>query len=429
MRFKLQIIYFLLEIKWLRIRHAGRWGRLRARRWRRFRRNLCNVPFYQALADAKAPLTAFPILNKARFNEHFDQLNPHEITFDTAYQIAQRAEQSRDFSPTIDGVTVGLSSGTSGNRGIFLASEKERARWVALVLDRVIGFSFRRRKVAFFLRANSNLYQSGQSRLLAFHFFDLLDPIAANLARLEALQPTILIAQPSMLLEIASAIDAQKLHITPEKVISVAEVLTPEDQAWLSRVFGQTIHQVYQCTEGFLAHTCRLGTLHINEDFIHLEKRFLDDEQRFHPILTDLLRTTQPIVRYELNDILLAGPPCACGSTMQAIAQIEGRSDDMLVFTDVKGETVKIFPDFFRRAIVSASPEIRDYALLQRSPQRLELFVASAQAADFDLAVGKIQALLNSHAIHGVAIAKRADKGHTRGTKLRRIKNEQHETD
>ena len=67
-------------------------------------------------------------------------------------------------------ITVGLSSGTSGSRGIFLASNIERARWVACVLDRVIGFSLKKRKVAFFLRANSNLYSAVQSSITPIPF-------------------------------------------------------------------------------------------------------------------------------------------------------------------------------------------------------------------------------------------------------------------
>ena len=42
--------------------------------------------------------------------------------------------------------------------------------WVAAVLQRILGWSFRKRKVAFFLRANSNLYSSVQSKLIAFEF-------------------------------------------------------------------------------------------------------------------------------------------------------------------------------------------------------------------------------------------------------------------
>ena len=91
--------------------------------------------------------------------------------------------------------------------------------------------------------------------------------------------------------------------IKPQKVISVAEVLTPEDKAYLSNIFKQTIQQVYQCTEGFLASSCEHGTLHFNEDFLIIEKKYIDHEQsRFHPIITDLRRRSQPIIRYELND-------------------------------------------------------------------------------------------------------------------------------
>ena len=74
------------------------------------------------------------------------------MTLDEAMEVAVQSEQSRDFAPTLNGVTVGLSSGTSGNCGLFLASEKERAMWVAAVLQRILGWSFRKRKVCFFAR-------------------------------------------------------------------------------------------------------------------------------------------------------------------------------------------------------------------------------------------------------------------------------------
>ena len=84
-------------------------------------------------------------------------------------------------------------------------------------------------------------------------------------------------------------------------------MLYPEDKAYLERVFGQHIHQVYQCTEGFLASTCTEGVLHFHEDFLIIEKKYLDETKtRFHPIITDLKRFSQPIVRYELNDIFMS---------------------------------------------------------------------------------------------------------------------------
>nr|MBT2175989.1 CoF synthetase [Streptococcus mitis] len=96
---------------------------------------------------------------------------------------------------------------------------------------------------------------------------------------------------------------------------------------FICATFKQTVHQVYQCTEGFLATTCKQGTLHINEDLVHIEKEYLDQEKGiFVPIITDFMRKTQPIIRYRLNDILIEKKtPCSCGSPFLALERIDGR--------------------------------------------------------------------------------------------------------
>src|SRR5690606_3872236 len=81
----------------------------------------------------------FPIIDKPIMMEHFDQLNTAGIRKDEAMRIALEAERHRDFRSTIgDGVTVGLSSGTSGNRGLFLVSTMERLAWVGTVTAKVL---------------------------------------------------------------------------------------------------------------------------------------------------------------------------------------------------------------------------------------------------------------------------------------------------
>jgi putative adenylate-forming enzyme len=227
-----------------------------------------------------------------------------------------------------------------------------------------------------------------------------------------------------MLLELANAIEANKLVIKPTKIISVAEVLTPEDKVYLTNVFKQTIHQVYQCTEGFLASTCKYGTLHFNEDFLIIEKKYIDKEQsRFHPIITDLRRRSQPIIRYELNDIIQEKVSCSCGSKLMAIEAIEGRSDDILIFRNIENQEVKIFPDFFRRAIILADNTINDYALIQTEPNYLLLYTKSKHEDSFQMACDAIQELLKKNNIFKVEI-NQTNHNHTlKGQKLRRIKN------
>ncbi len=364
-------------------------------------------------------------MNKASFMKDFDQINTAAISVDEAFDIAFKAEEQRDFSSMIGDIAVGLSSGTSGNRGVFLANENERAKWVASVLDRVIGLSFRKRSVAFFLRANNNLYESVKSKWLSFHYFDLLDTPEKHINRLNKLQPNILVAQPSLLLELAYAIEKNNLSIRPEKIISVAEVLYPEDKAYLQKVFKQNIHQVYQCTEGFLAATCPFGTLHFNEDFLIIEKKYIDAEQkRFHPVITDLERHTQPIIRYELNDIIIEDSPCPCGKKTTAIAQIEGRSDDVLKFMNKSDKMIIIYPDFIRRAIIFADASIRDYCVIQQSDQLILLFI-NADNEVYEKAKNALQNVLLQHEIVKVKINRIHSKQHFSGNKLRRIRNEQ----
>lgn len=429
MNFKLLILYYLLGFKINRLLYRKDWSQLRGKRFRHLLKNLKKSPFYQPYLEAGVSISDFPVMDKRNFMDHFDEINTRGIQKAAAFKLAMDAEESRNFSPMIEDITVGLSSGTSGSRGIFLASNKERARWVACVLDRVIGFSFRKRKVAFFLRANSNLYSAVQSSILAFSFFDLFRDIETNLSALDSLQPHILVAQPSMLTEIARAVQSNKIRIAPEKIISVAEVLTPEDRKLLEDIFRQTIHQAYQCTEGFLAYTCQAGTLHFNEDFLIIGQKFLDKEQRrFHPVITDLLRTTQPVIRYELNDIITAKKSCSCGSPWMAIEEIEGRSDDMLVFRNTFGTEVQLFPDFFRRAIITAAEDIENYAVIQKSPDLLDVYIKSKRNESSRAALQSIQDLLYQYDIRNVQLNLISTNPHQLGNKLRRIKNETHQT-
>ncbi len=51
------------------------------------------------------------------------------------------------------------------------------------------------------------------------------------------------------------------ITICPKKIISVAEVLEDIDRDFISATFKQTVHQVYQCTEGFLASNLQAGDI------------------------------------------------------------------------------------------------------------------------------------------------------------------------
>ena len=311
-------------------------------------------------------LEDFPIINKKIFMENFESINTVGIKKEEAFKVALASEESRDFSNKVGDISVGLSSGTSGSRGIFLISEEESIQWAGYILKRVLPQPLlQRHKIAFFLRANSNLYESVNSVLITFSFYDLMKPLEEHVEALNKMQPTMLIA-PARVLRLLALSD--NLDINPQKIVSIAEVLEEEDERIISERFSQKVHQIYQCTEGFLAHTCQEGHLHLNEDRVFIEKEFLDEKSgRFSPIITDFFRSSQPVIRYKLDDILvLEKEPCACGSVFTRIKKIEGRCDDILKVKDVHDEPYLLFPDFIRRAIIASSDDIEEYAVEHR---------------------------------------------------------------
>ncbi len=314
----------------------------------------------------------WPTTNKAEMMTHFDDWNTAGVRLDEAFQMAIEAERTRDFTPTLQGVTVGLSSGTSGTRGLFLACAAERRLWAGTLLARVLrGTLLREHRAALFLRADSPLYQTIGSKRFRFEFFDLMQPLEDQWLRLQALRPTILAAPPGVLKRLATFPNADRLLAPPAILLSVADVLEDSEREQIKQGFQFDPGQIYQATEGFLGATCPHGRLHWNEDAVIIEKEWLDAARtRFTPIITDFRRFTQPIARYRLNDVIIAddGAACPCGSVFETFAAIEGRCDDALQLPALdRSAVVTVFPDFVRRAIILAVPAGMDYTVTQPS--------------------------------------------------------------
>jgi len=325
---------------------------------------------------AGKPLHQWPRMDKAVMMDNFDQMNTAGLRLADVFDVALRSEKDRNFAPMLNGYTVGLSSGTSARRGVFVASPAERAAWAGIILAKALPRGlFAGERVALFLRANSSLYTAIESRWLTFRFFDLFASFDSHYEGLCKYNPTVLVAPAQVLRQLALAKLAGKLPgVQPVKVISAAEVLELADRQLVVQAFG-AVHELYQATEGFLASTCAYGTLHLNEEFIHIEPEWLDAKrERFVPVITDFTRVTQPIIRYRLNDVLVRrSGQCPCGSHSMALHAIEGRCDDMLELPGLTGGTVHAFADVVSRALAQALPVEADYSLVQTSPTELML--------------------------------------------------------
>lgn len=384
---------------------AGRWRfrRLRGEALRRYQAKQADVvfahavahsPFFRALASSASSSSAsssssspswstMPVIDKARMMQAFDTYNTRGVTAAAATALATKAEQTRDFTPRLDGLTVGLSSGTSGHRTISLLDDDELYGFVGFMLGRMLDGLLRPRRlrVAFFMRANSNAYEASRSAFVDFRYFDLTLDDDVLVERLTALMPTVLLGPPAMLGVIARLQDEGRLRLAPEIVFSVAEVLEPQQRARIEASFGVMVREVYHTSEGLLGVSCRAGRLHIPEDVSLVELEPLGDG-RYTPVMTQLHRFVLPIIRYRMNDIItLDERPCPCGSAFRVIDRVEGRCDDVFELHGDDGRVARVFPDVIRQAVI-ATDGVVEYRAAQTGPRRVEVFLEPARDHD-----------------------------------------------
>src|SRR5579859_4813559 len=117
------VINAFLHARWRwRHLHGEALERYQERRARRVvAYTLQHSPFYRTHWAGQDPTDwrSLPTIDKYLMMEHFETFTTSGITRAAAMEVALQAERTRDFSPLIDTITVGLSSGTSGHRGLF----------------------------------------------------------------------------------------------------------------------------------------------------------------------------------------------------------------------------------------------------------------------------------------------------------------------
>lgn len=358
---------------------------------------LNSCQFYETIV-AKT-ISDFPIINKKIMNENFNKINTVGLDFEECMTLNKKAESNRDFSNTINDISIGSSSGTSGKPSLFAVSKLEQIIWAGSILGKTISL-LSSQNIALFLRSDNNLYNQLNLGFIKFKFFDLYNNIETEFEKLTHYKPTVLVAPAQVLKMIAIKQAEGKINIVPQKIYSAAEVLDNQTKKLIEDVFNIKVGQIYQATEGFLGITCEHGQLHLNEESIIIEKKYID-EHRFIPIVTDLRRTTHPVIRYELDDILRTHHKnCLCGRESIIIEQIEGRVGDTLLFKNSKQETVSIFSDTLLKMVTSIISYDIEFNIEQLDDNTINLYISNKVMSDS--IINSINQFLFNHDVHEV---------------------------
>jgi putative adenylate-forming enzyme len=379
------------------------------------RRAIGKVPFYADLGPAR--LNDLAVIDKSILLANFDRLNVKRITRDQIRAALDRNEQH------VGGLFVGQSTGTSGNRGLFVISEAERFKWLGVMLAKTLpDFPFVRHRVAMVLPGHSHLYASAAAiGRLEIRFFDLTKGVDRWSADLCAYAPDTLIAPPKVLRMLA-----ETGGLRPTHVFSGAEVLDPLDRAVIESAFDARVREIYMATEGLFGVACPEGVLHLAEDVVAFEWTPVAGSPGLAmPIVTDFTRRTQIMARYRMNDLIrLRETACRCGSPLQAVVTVEGRRDDVFHLCARRGSgLVLVTPDVIRNAVVDADRRIQDFRVIQTGAGVIELALDPALATDAaSAAAAGLRRALEAAGVGEVAITLKRGWESPMDRKLRRVR-------
>lgn len=181
----------------------------------------------------------------------------------------------------------------------------------------------------------------------AFEYFPAIVGRSVRMTRLSAMQDDVIDRlndwQPHAIASYPSVLDwlalQPRLRLRRLRQLSATgEALAPAARRRIAQRFGVPIFDHYGLGEClFLADGCPTdGGAHVNADWAIFE--VVDGDGRPVPpgqpgakaLVTNLANTVQPIIRYEVGDVVtMAEGPCRCGSPFPWIARIGGRAADV----------------------------------------------------------------------------------------------------
>ena len=208
-------------------------------------------------------------------------------------------------------------------------------------------------------------------------------PLPQLVEALNQFQPTYLSVYPSVAMWLADEQQAGRLRLSPQILVTGAELRTPEMTQRLADAFGVRPFDVYGCTEGLFGSECEHHQgIHLFEDTTLVEN--VDPDGQPVPagqpgarlLVTNLYNLVQPLLRLEVTDIVTLDPdPCPCGRTLVRVSTIHGRSDDVLSLPARDGGRVAVHPLQF--ALLTRDPQVREFQVVQDGPVLRILIVPS----------------------------------------------------
>lgn len=208
--------------------------------------------------------------------------------------------------------------------------------------------------------------------------------IAEQLEWLDREQPAYLLVYPSVLRALVERCRARGRGLASLRGVTTFGEMLPEDVALLcERELGVPLRDLYSAVEvGTVALQPRQGSHYLVQAERILVEILDASGAPCRPgtigrvVATPLHNFAMPLLRYDLGDFAEAGGADPGGSGLPVLNRVMGRVRNLLTLPS--GE--RIFPSFIHA--VRAEPAVRQFQIVQKSRERLELRLAVAAPLD-----------------------------------------------
>jgi phenylacetate-CoA ligase len=226
----------------------------------------------------------------------------------------------------------------------------------------------------------SLLWRTGRIGLVSY-----MMPIPDQAEFLRRLQPTYLLTNPTNLRLLLSHFrESQQSLQALRAVWTLSEVVDDALREACRATLGCRIVHNYTAGEsGYLALQCPDHEhFHVQSEVVLLE--VLDAAGQPCPpgeigrvVVTPLHNFAMPLLRYEIGDEAEFGGPCGCGRGLPVLTRIVGRTLDYVTLASGKQRRVDT-----GHVAMSKIPAIREFQLIQRSLERIEVLLVVSRPLD-----------------------------------------------
>jgi phenylacetate-CoA ligase len=319
-----------------------------------------------------ADLARLPVMTKAEMMDAFDEVvTDRRLSRGRVEDVLAR---TRETPIPLDGEYVcQASGGSSGRRGVFVLDIDAMVDFASSLMRPTLRHGLPTEPLTIgMVAAPSAVHPTGIPATLMegsptrYVATPATLPIPEIVDRLNALQPTALLAYASMLARLAVERKAGRLRIAPAVVRSTSETLLPEQRAVVSEAFGVPLMDTFGSSEGLVGVSepddpviTFASDLCIVEPVDERDRPVPPGEPSARILVTNLCNRVQPLVRYAIEDTFVCQPAARHHGHLRAT--VRGRADDVLHYGGFDVHPIAI------RAVMVKTPAVTDYQVRQTS--------------------------------------------------------------